>query len=165
MSPGRASGGSPRRRMRENRRQRGGRRRRPVKGRSSGGSGRKLKRTSPLNDGRRDFGERVNNRHRVRSLKGREIGAMMDGEGVGVMSSKGKKSRVIPHRDIHRRGVEVPIDVVLVARKGGKNKNLWTGERHCRRGGGRSIRRRGGGREERRRRRNILKRIHNFFLS
>ncbi len=48
----------------------------------------------------------------------------MDGKGVGVMSGDDKKSRVNPHRDIRRRGVEVPIDVVLVAWKGGKNKIL-----------------------------------------
>ena len=134
-------------------------------GRSSGGSGRKLKLTSPNNDGRRDFKERMNNRHRMRSLKGCKIGAMMDGEGVGVMSGKGKKSRVTPHRDIRRRGVEVPIDVVLVARKGGKNKNLGTGVRRRHRGGGRSIGRRGRGREERWRRWKIFNRIHNFFCS
>ena len=164
MSPGRASRGSPHRRMRENQRRRGGRRCRPVEGRSSGGSGRKLKLTSPINDGRRDFGERANNRRRVRSLKGRKIGTMMDGKGVGVMSGEGKKSRVIPHRDIRRRGVEVPINALLVAWKGGKNKNLGTGERRRRRGGGRSIRCRGEGREKHRRRQKIFKRIHNNFF-
>ena len=125
-------------------------------GRSSGGSGRKLKLTSLFNDGRRDFRERANNFRLIRSLKGRKIATMMDDKEVGIMSSEGKKSSIIPHCDIRRRGEEVPIDVVLVAWKGGKNKNLGTGERR---------RSRGGGREECRRRRKIFNRIHIFFLS
>ena len=102
----------------------------------------------------------------MRNLKGGEIWAMVDGQGVGVMSSEGEKGRVIPLRDISLGGVKIPIDFILVARERGKDKNSWTGERRRRRGGGRSGRRRGGGREERRRRWKIFRRIHNivFFV-
>jgi len=165
MSPGRASCGSPRRRMRENQRRRDGRRRRLVGGRSSGGQGRKLKLPSPSKDGRRDLGEWANNRRRMRNLEGRNIGAVVDGERVTVVSSESEKSRVVPLGNVSRRRVKIPIDIVLVARKGGENKNLGTGERRRRRGGVRSSCRRGGGREECPRRREISKRIHNniFF--
>ncbi len=152
--------------MRENRRQRDGRRRRPVGGRSSWGCGRKLKLPSPSKDGRRDSGEWANNCQRMRDLKGRNIGALVDGErvSVAVVSGKSEKSRIVPLGNVSRRRVKIPIDVILVPRKGGENKNLGTGERHHRRGGGRSIRRRGGGREERPRRWKISKRIHNNIV-
>ena len=72
----------------------------------------------------------------------------MDGEGVDVMSGKGKKSRVISHRDIRRRGVEVRIDIILVARKGGKNKILGP-ERDAATGAGGGKNAGGGGRSSR----------------
>ena len=72
----------------------------------------------------------------MRNLKGGEIWAMVDGQGVGVMSRKGEKGRVIPLRDTSLGGVKIPIDFVLVAREQGKDKNSWTGERRHRRGGG-----------------------------
>ncbi len=97
-------------------------------------------------------------------MKDSEIGTLVDGERMAVVSGERKKSRVVPRRDISRRGVKIPIDVVLVARKEGKDKNLGTGERSRRRDGGRSDRRRSGGREERRRRRKIFSRIHNIFF-
>jgi len=96
----------------------------------------------------------------VRSLKDSEIGTLVDGERMTVVSGESKKSHVVPHRDVSRRRVKIPIDVVLVARKGGKNKNLGTGERSRCRDGGRSDRHRSGGREECRRRRKIFSRIH-----
>ena len=83
---------------------------------------------------------------------------------VTVVSGESEKSCVVPFRNVSRRRVIIPIDVVLVARKGGEYKNLGTGERSHRRGGGRSDRRRSGGREERRRRRKIFNRIHNNFF-
>jgi hypothetical protein len=166
MSLGRSSRGSPRRRMRENQRGRDGRGRQPVGGRSSGGCGRKLKlpSPSPSKDGRRDLGEWVNNCQWMRDFKGRNIGALVDGERVTAVSGKSEKSRVVPLGNVSRRRVKIPIDVVLVARKGGENKNLGTGERRHRRGGGRSICWRGGGREEHPRRRKISKRIHNNIV-
>jgi hypothetical protein len=102
----------------------------------------------------------------VRSLKGRDIRTVVAGERVAVVRGESEKSRVVPFRNVSRRRVIIPIDVVLVARKGGEYKNLGTGERSRRRGGGRSDRRRSGGREERRRRRKIFNRIHNniFFF-
>ncbi len=104
----------------------------------------------------------MNNRRRMRDLKGHNIRALVDGERVTVVSGESEKSRIAPLRNVSRRRVKIPIDVVLVARKGGENKNLGTGERRRRRGGGRSIHRRGGEREERPRRR--PKRIHNNIV-
>ena len=51
------------------------------------------------------------------------------------MSREGDKGCVIPYVDVSVGGVIIPIDVVPVARKGGKDKNSWTGERHPRMGG------------------------------
>ena len=62
-------------------------------------------------------------------MKDSKIGTLVDGERMTVVSGEGKKSRVVPHRYVSRRRVKIPIDVVLVARKGGKDKNLGTGER------------------------------------
>jgi hypothetical protein len=53
------------------------------------------------------------------------------------MSSEGDESRVVPPSDISRRGVKIPINLVSISRKGGKDKNLGTGGRSHRRGGGR----------------------------
>jgi hypothetical protein len=128
------------------------------------GTRQRLKLVSPLKNGRRDLGERVNNCRRMKLLKGRDIGAWVDDNRVAVVSGKRDKSRVVPLHDGSRRGVKIPIGVVLVARKGGKDKNLVTGERRRRRGGGRSVRRRSKGREECRRRRKIFSRIHKFFF-
>ncbi len=97
-------------------------------------------------------------------MKGCQIRALEDGQGIGIVSSEGEKDRVIPLRDISLGGKEIPIDFILVARERGKDKNPWTNKRHRRRGEGKSNRRRGGGREERRRRREILRRIHNIFF-
>jgi hypothetical protein len=127
-----------------------------------------LKFLSPSKEGRRDLGKWTNNCRRMGNLEGGNIGAVVDGKRVTVVSGESEKSRVVPFRNVSRRRVIIPIDVVLVARKGGEYKNLGTGERSRRRGGGRSDRRRSGGREERRRRRKIFNRIHNniffFFL-
>ena len=97
-------------------------------------------------------------------MEGRNIGAVEDGERLTVVSGESEKSRVVALQNVSGRRVIIPIDVVLVARKGGKDKNLGTGERSRRRGRGKSDRRRSGGGEERRRRRKILNRIHNFFF-
>jgi hypothetical protein len=51
------------------------------------------------------------------------------------MSSKGDESRVVPPSDISRRGVKIPIDLVSISWKGGKDKNFGTGGRSRRRGG------------------------------
>ena len=72
----------------------------------------------------------------MRDLKGRNIGALVDGKRVTIVSGKSDKSRVVPLGNVSRRRVKIPIDVILVARKGGENKNLGTGERRHRRGGG-----------------------------
>jgi hypothetical protein len=64
----------------------------------------------------------------VRSLKDSEIGTLVDGERMAVVSGESKKSRIVPRRDVSHRGVKIPINVVLVARKGEKDKNLGTGE-------------------------------------
>ncbi len=81
----------------------------------------------------------------MRDLKGRDIRALVDGKRVTVVSGISKKSRVVPLGNVSRRRVKISIDVELVARKRGKNKNLGAGERRCRRGGGRNVCRRGGG--------------------
>ena len=78
-------------------------------------------------------------------MEGRNIGAVEDGERLTVVSGESEKSRVVALRNVSRRRVIIPIDVVLVSRKGGKDKNLGTGERSRRRGGGKSDRRRSGG--------------------
>jgi hypothetical protein len=92
----------------------------------------------------------------MRNLKGRNIGALVDGKRVTIVSGKSEKSHVVPLGNVSRRRVKIPIDVEPVARKRGKDKNLGTGERR---------RRRGGGREERRRRQNIFNRILFFVLT
>ena len=129
---------------------------------------RRLKLVSPLKNGRRDLGERANNCRRMRLLKGRNIGALVDGERVAVVSGESEKSCVVPLLDVSRRGVKILIDIVPVARKGGKDKNLGTGERSYHRGGGRSTRCRGGGREGCQSRQSVFNRIHHicsFFLN
>ncbi len=68
-------------------------------------------------------------------MKDSKIGILVDGERMAVVSGGSKKSRIAPHRDVSGRGVTIPTDVVLVAQKGGKDKNLGTGERSCRRDG------------------------------
>ena len=93
-------------------------------------------------------------------MKGGQIRALEDGEGIGIVSSEGEEGRIIPRRDISPGGVKIPIDLVLVPRERGKDKNQWTGKRRRRRGGGRGSRSRGGVREERQRRRKIVRRIH-----
>ncbi len=97
-------------------------------------------------------------------MKGHKIGALVDGERVTVVGGESEKSSVVPLGNVSCWRVKIPINIVLVARKGGENKNLGTRERRRRRGGGRSILRRGGGREECPRRRKISKRIHNIFF-
>ena len=99
-------------------------------------------------------------------MEGRNIGAVVDGKRVTVVSGESEKSRVVPLGNVSRRRLKILIDIILVAWKRGENKNLGTGERCRRRGGGRSIFRRGGGREECPRRRKISKRIQNniFFV-
>ena len=167
--PGRSRDGgrvmTPRRTLRRRMGKKGSRRR-PTGWRGRRGTRERLKLVSPLKNGRRDLGERANNHLRMRHLKGLDIRAMVDGERVAVVSGESEKSRIVPLRDINLGGVKIPIDFILDARKGGKDKNLGTDERRRRRGGGRSNRRR---REERRRRRKILRRIHNilffFFLT
>jgi hypothetical protein len=97
-------------------------------------------------------------------LKGRQIWALVDGQGIGVASREGEKGRVIPLRDISVGGVKIPVDFINVSREWGENKNSWTGKRRRRRGGGRSGRRRGGGKEDRKWRLDIFRRIHIFFF-
>ena len=149
------------RRRQEERRGETLRRRQTAAGRSRGGSGRKHKRASPFDDRSRHFVERANVCSWSRSLKGCQIRALEDGQGIGIVSGKGEKGRVIPLCDISSGGVKIPIDFILVAQERGKDKNPWTD-----RAGGRSscLRGRGRGREERWRRRKIFRRIHIFFL-
>jgi hypothetical protein len=141
-----------------------GSRRRTTGLRGRRGTRQRLKLVSPLKNGRRDLGERANNRRRMRHLKGRDIGAMVDGERVAVVSGESEKSRVVPLRDISLGGVKIPIDFIPDAQKGGKDENRRTDERRRRRGGGRSGRRRGGGKEDRKWRLDIFRRIHIFFF-
>ena len=87
-----------------------------------------MKLVTSLKKGRRDLGKGANEHQRVKSLKGRDIGTVADGKRVAVVSGDSEKSRVVPLCDISRR-VKIPIDVVLVAQKGGQDKDLGTGER------------------------------------
>jgi len=125
---------------------------------------RRLKLVSPLKNGRRDLGERTNNCRRMRILKGRDIGALVDGKRVAVVSGKSGKSRIVPLRDVSCRGVKYQSTLYLLPGREGKDKNLGTGERSRRRGGGRSTCRRGGGREGRQSRRSVFNRIHNICI-
>ena len=81
----------------------------------------------------------------MRSLKGRDIGTLENGDRVAVVSSESEKSRIVPLHDISRWEVKIPTDVVLGTRKVGKDKNLETGERSHHRSRGRSKGQRGGG--------------------
>jgi len=90
------------------------------------GTKQRLKLVSPLKNVRRDLGERVNNCRKMRLLKGRDIGALVDGKRVAIVSGESEKSRVVPLLDVIRRGVKILIDIVPGARKGGKDKNLGT---------------------------------------
>jgi len=58
----------------------------------------------------------------IRSLKGCQIRALEDGQGIGIVSSEGEKGRIIPLRDISSGGVKIPIDFILVAREAGKGQ-------------------------------------------
>ena len=80
---------------------------------------------------------RANNCQRMRDLTGRNIRALVDGERVTVVGGEGEKSRIVPLGNVSRRREKIPINIVLVAWKGGENKNLGTGERRRCRGGGR----------------------------
>ncbi len=102
--------------------------RRAAAGRSRGDGRRDQKRASPFDDGRRDFAERANSGSWIRSLKGGQIRALEDGKGIGIVSSEGEKGRIIPRRDISPGGVKIPIDLILVPRERGKDKNQWTGK-------------------------------------
>ena len=62
----------------------------------------------------------------MRDLKGCNIGVVVDGERVTIVSGKSEKSRVVPLGNVSHRRVKIPIDVVLVAGKGRENKNLGT---------------------------------------
>ncbi len=55
-----------------------------------------MKFTSPSKDRRRDLGKWTNNRRRMSNLEGRNIGAVVDGERVTVVSGESEKSRVVP---------------------------------------------------------------------
>ena len=112
-----------------------------------------MKLMSPLKNGRRDLRERANNCRRMRNLKGRNIGALVDGGRVTVVSGESKKSRVAPLRNVSHRGVKILINVEPVAQKRGKGKKLGTEERSRRLGGGMSTRHRG---------RSVFNRIHNI---
>ncbi len=57
------------------------------------------------------------------------------------MSGKGDESPVVPPSDISHRGIKIPINLVSISLKRGKDKNLGTGGRSRRRGGGRKGRR------------------------
>jgi hypothetical protein len=104
-------------------------RRRTTGLRGRRGTRQRLKLVSPLKNGRRDLGERTNNRRRMRHLKGRDIGAMVEGERMVVVSGGSEKSRVVPLRDISLGGVNKPIDFIPDARKGGKDENRGTDKR------------------------------------
>ncbi len=58
--------------------------------------------------GRRDLGEWANNCRRMRVLKGRNIGALVDGKRVTVVSGKSEKSRVVPLGKVSRQRVKIP---------------------------------------------------------
>ena len=49
------------------------------------GTRQQLKLVSPLKNVRRDLGERVNNCRKMRLLKGRDIGALVDGKRVAIV--------------------------------------------------------------------------------
>ena len=85
-----------------------------------------MKLVTSLKNRRRDLGKGANNCRRVRSLKGRNIRTVVDGERVAIVSDESEKSRVVPFCDITRQGVKIPIDVVPVARKGRQEKDLGT---------------------------------------
>ncbi len=69
-------------------------------------------------------------------MKGCQIQALEDGQGIGIVSSEGEKGRVIPFRDISVGGVIILVNFIPVPRERRKDKNTWTGERRHRRGGG-----------------------------
>ena len=77
-----------------------------------------MKFLSPSKEGRRDLGKWTNNCRRMGNLEGGNIGAVVDGERVTVVSGESEKSRVVPLGNVSRRRVIIPIDVVLVARMG-----------------------------------------------
>ena len=121
----------PRRRMRKK-----GSRHRTTRFRGTGGIGRRLKLVPPSKDGRRDLGERAHNCQRMRNLKGCDIGALVYGKRVTVVSGKSEKSRIAPLGNVSPQRVKIPVHVEVVARKRGKDKNCGTGERRRRRGVG-----------------------------
>ena len=69
-------------------------------------------------------------------MKGCQIQALEDGQGIGIVSSEGKKGCVIPFRDISVGGVIILVNFIPVPRERRKDKNTWTGERRHRIGRG-----------------------------
>ncbi len=59
----------------------------------------------------------------MRNLEGRNIGAVVDGERVTVVSGESEKSRVVPLGNVSRRRVKIPIDIVRS--EGGREQKSW----------------------------------------
>ncbi len=77
-----------------------------------------------LKNRRRDLGKGANNCRRVRSLKGRDIRTVVDGERVAIVSDESEKSRVVPFCDITRQGVKYQSASYLLPGRGDRKKIL-----------------------------------------
>ena len=122
---------------------------------------------TPFDDGSRHLVERANKSSWIRSLKGGQIRALEDGQGMGIVSSEGEKGRVIPHRDISLGGVKIPTTSYLLPGSGERTKILeLTIDAAAEAGGGAAAAGAGGGKSAGGRRK-IFRRIHNirvFFV-
>jgi hypothetical protein len=92
---------------------------------------------TPSNDRRRYFLEGLNNSGRVFGLEGSNIRTVVDGDGMTIMMAKCNESGIVARRHVRRRGIEVTIDIVDVARERREDKDLGARARRSRRGGGR----------------------------
>jgi len=74
-------------------------------------------------------------------LKCRQVGTVVDGDGMTIVGAEGDESSEVAGRHICQRGIIVMIDIVDVSREGEKDKDPNAGSRSSRRGRGRKGRR------------------------
>ncbi len=58
------------------------------------------------------------------NLKGRNVGTVVNGDGIAMCGGKGDEGREIPVRDFSRRGIIEAINLINISRKGGELEDL-----------------------------------------
>ena len=91
---------------------------------------------TPSDDRRGEFVEGPNKGGRVFGLEGSNIRTVVDRDGMTIVTAKCDESGIVARRHVRRRGIEVTVDIVDVARKRREDKDLGAGARRRRRDGG-----------------------------